>query len=178
DPVREVRHNPAQEHSLWQYGIISHAVERSLLPFPASSIRARSFIDLAQQFNGRELMSKRRDFLKAGASIAVGTLVAPDLLQALGRAKNPERWSEPATDELLMTALNAAKAAGATYADARIGRYRRQSINTRERQITGVSDGESYGIGIRTIVNGAWGFAATSAMTTDGVAKAAREAAR
>ena len=38
-----------------------------------------------------------------------------------------------------MDALNAAKDAGASYADVRIGRYRRQSINTRERQITGVS---------------------------------------
>ena len=34
------------------------------------------------------------------------------------------------------------------------------------------------GIGVRTIVNGAWGFAATNNMTKDGVVKAAREAAR
>jgi TldD protein len=77
-----------------------------------------------------------------------------------------------------MEALNAAKAAGASYADVRIGRYRRQSINTRERQVTGVSDGESYGIGIRTLVGGAWGFAATATMTPAGVQQAAQQAAR
>ncbi|MGQ0639815.1 MAG: PmbA/TldA family metallopeptidase [Gemmatimonadaceae bacterium] len=113
--------------------------------------------------------SNRRDFLKTGAAAAL----VVSLPRPLVAGRNPERWAEPLADELLMEALNAAKSAG--YADARIGRYRRQSISTRERQITGVNESESYGIGIRTIVNGAWGFAATSVMTK---AKAAREAAR
>jgi TldD protein len=122
-------------------------------------------------------MSKsRREFLKTGATVAIATIAAPRLLVATPR--NPARWAEPAADELMMEALNAARSAGATYADVRVGRYRRQGIATRERQITNVSDAESYGIGIRTIVNGAWGFAATSNMTKDGVVKAAREAAR
>jgi TldD protein len=118
----------------------------------------------------------RRKFLKDGVTVATATVVAPSLLHALGR--NPRSWSEPVSDTLMATALEAAKAAGATYADVRIGRYRRQNISTRERQITGVQDGESYGMGIRTIAGGAWGFAATSTMTPDGVAKAAREAVR
>ena len=37
-----------------------------------------------------------------------------------------------------MAALQAARDAGASYADARLGRYRRQMIATRERQVTGV----------------------------------------
>jgi TldD protein len=121
--------------------------------------------------------SNRRDFLKAGA-VAAAAIAAPKILLAKPNGRNPERWAEPLADELMTEALNAAKSAGATYADVRIGRYRRQSIATRERQIQGVQDGESYGMGIRTIVNGAWGFAATSNMTKEGVAKAAREAAR
>ena len=121
--------------------------------------------------------TNRRDFvLKTGAA-AIAVTVAPKLLVA-APPRNPSRWTEPLADQLITEALNAARDAGATYADARIGRYRRQSISTRERQITGVSDGESYGMGIRTIVNGAWGFAATSDMTMEGVVKAAREAAR
>jgi TldD protein len=120
------------------------------------------------------MASNRRDFLKAGAAAAL----VVSLPRPLVAGRNPERWAEPLADELMMEALNAAKSAGASYADVRIGRYRRQGIATRERQITGVQDGESYGMGIRTIVNGAWGFAATSNMTKDGVAKAAREAAR
>ena len=118
----------------------------------------------------------RRDFLKSSAAATALVIAAPNSAIAAGRL--PKRWIETESDELLAAALGAAKAAGATYADVRIGRYRSQNIGTRERQITGVSDTESYGMGIRTIVNGAWGFAATSAMTTDGVVKVAREAAR
>src|SRR5688500_19591489 len=131
-------------------------------------------------------MSKtRRDFLRSGAAVAAATIAGPRLLDALEAPSRiitarylPPPGTEAFNAELAAEALNAARDAGATYADVRIGRYRRQFIATRERQITGVNDGESYGVGIRTIVNGAWGFAATSNMTKDGVAKAAREAAR
>src|SRR5687768_6209293 len=95
----------------------------------------------------------RRKFVKDGVTVAAATVIAPRLLNALGR--NPASWAEPVSDSLMAAALDAAKAAGATYADVRIGRYRRQNINTRERQIAGVSDGESYGMGIRTIAGGA-----------------------
>jgi len=128
----------------------------------------------------------RRDFLKTGAA-AAAVLAGPRLLSAsdssglltavpLSLVATPT--AEPYVLELTAEALQAAKAAGASYADVRVGRYRRQSINTRERQITGVADSESYGLGVRALVNGSWGFAATSVMTTDGVVKAAREAAR
>ena len=129
------------------------------------------------------MSTTRRDFLKTGAAAAAATLVgAPSPLRtatigALAARRGPGAEAF-AVEDLAAEALNAAKDAGASYADVRIGRYRRQSINTRERQITGVTDSESYGIGVRTIVNGSWGFAATSNMTKDGVVKAAREAAR
>ena len=42
--------------------------------------------------------------------------------------------------EIANEALDAARRAGASYADARIGRYRRQVISTRERQVAGVTD--------------------------------------
>jgi TldD protein len=122
-------------------------------------------------------MTSRRDFIATSAALA--TTVAASRAFALA----PERLVLPAQDdpfanELALEALNAARAAGASYADARVGRYRRQNINTRERSISGVSDSESYGVGVRTLVNGSWGFAATSELTRDGVAKAAREAVR
>ena len=85
----------------------------------------------------------------------------------------PRRRADAAALEIANEALNAARKAGASYADARIGRYRRQSIATRERQVTGVSDSESYGLGVRTLVDGSWGFAATSTMTRAGAQRAA-----
>jgi TldD protein len=126
-------------------------------------------------------MSSRRSFLAtSAAAIASGLVVsrAGALLPGTGAPPTSPDTSDPYVNELALEALNAARSAGASYADARIGRYRRQSIGTRERQVTGISDDESYGIGIRTIVNGAWGFAATNDMTPAGVQKAAREAAR
>ena len=124
----------------------------------------------------------RRDFLRttaaaaavAGGRAVTGAPIAPAFAAPLVAAPRAESFVE----ELALEALNAAKDAGASYADARIGRYRRQGINTRERQVTNVSDSESYGLGVRAIVGGSWGFAATSTMTKEGVVAAAKEAAR
>src|SRR5213592_1593109 len=121
-------------------------------------------------------MTTRRDFVKSSAAAAA--LLGTRSALAQPAAILPPPTSDPYVDDLAMEALNAARAAGASYADARIGRYRRQSINTRERQVTNVSDAESYGIGVRTLVGGSWGFAATATMTPAGVQQAAQEAAR
>ncbi|MGB7451404.1 MAG: TldD/PmbA family protein, partial [Lysobacterales bacterium] len=74
------------------------------------------------------------------------------------------------------TALNAAKSAGATYADVRIGRYLNQFITAQEKRVDNVVNTESAGIGVRVIANGTWGFAATSDMSPDSIAKAAEKA--
>ena len=124
----------------------------------------------------------RRDFLRttaaaaavAGGRAVTGAPIAPAFAAPLVGAPRAEAFVE----ELALEALNAAKDAGASYADARVGRYRRQGINTRERQVTNVSDSESYGLGVRALVGGSWGFAATSTMTKEGVVAAAKEAAR
>ncbi|KAB7762500.1 TldD protein [Xanthomonas maliensis] len=73
--------------------------------------------------------------------------------------------------------LNAARQAGASYCDVRIGRYLRQFVITREDKVQNVVNTESIGAGIRVIVGGAWGFAATNDLTEQGVAKAATQAA-
>ncbi len=119
----------------------------------------------------------RRDFLKITAATAasLSTLRGLDVEPAAQTLSAPD--ADPFAIQLAMEALNAARDAGASYADVRIGRYRRQSINTRERQVSGVSDNESYGLGVRTLVNGCWGFAATSTMTRAGAQNAARDAA-
>jgi TldD protein len=78
--------------------------------------------------------------------------------------------------ELADVALNAAKSKGASYADVRIGRYLNQGIGARENRVQNVSSSESYGAGVRVIVNGCWGFAATNNMSKDGIAKTAEAA--
>ncbi len=125
-------------------------------------------------------MPNRRDFLRHTAT-AAGALAASRILQpsgALARGLLPplvEPESVP-IERLLMDAIGAARSGGATFADARIGRYRRQFLNTREQQIINVVDNDTMGIGVRVLVRGTWGFAATRELTTDGVARAVREA--
>jgi TldD protein len=123
-------------------------------------------------------MRTRRDFIKTTAATAAA-LTAPPL--SLDPHTSAQTLAAPTADPLVLElaneALNAARSAGASYADVRIGRYRRQYITTRERRVGSVSDDESYGLGIRTLVDGCWGFAATSELTRTGVQKAAGDAA-
>ena len=115
----------------------------------------------------------RRDFIKATTSTAAALAVGRHLALDPAAQTLPAPSADAAAIELANDALNAARGAGASYADVRIGRYRRQQIATRERQVTWVTDSESYGLGVRTLVNGCWGFAATSVMTRAGAQSAA-----
>ena len=81
-----------------------------------------------------------------------------------------------ATEVVLARALDAAKKAGATYADARIVRRRTERIATREDHVVSVSSGETYGIGVRVIADGAWGFASTAIVAGPEAEEAARKA--
>jgi TldD protein len=83
---------------------------------------------------------------------------------------------DPATKELLVEALNAARMGGAEFADARIGRYRNNYVITREQQIVNVVDTDTLGVGVRVLVNGTWGFGASRNLTKAGVVAATKEA--
>jgi TldD protein len=70
--------------------------------------------------------------------------------------------------ELCDAAVDAAVAAGASYADARVVVRRDQRVSTRNRKVDDVTDVESAGIGVRVLVGGAWGFASTRDLATAG----------
>ena len=79
--------------------------------------------------------------------------------------------------DLADAALAAAKSAGASYADIRINRYRNQFIFTRDRRVQNIVNTESYGFGVRVIVDGTWGFASSSNVNKDEIARIAAQAA-
>ncbi|TJY37095.1 TldD/PmbA family protein [Pontimicrobium aquaticum] len=121
---------------------------------------------------------KRRDFIQY-AGLGTGALMVPSLL--MGSNIPAEALLNPGLDVttkklLADVALNTAKSAGATYADARIGRYLNQFVFTRENKVQNVQNTESFGIGIRVIANGTWGFASTNNVTEDGIKKATMQA--
>ena len=75
-------------------------------------------------------------------------------------------------------ALNAAQLAGATYADIRVVRTRRESVVVKNGNVGELERSDDVGAGIRVVANGAWGFASTFDITEAGLAAAARLAAR
>jgi TldD protein len=105
---------------------------------------------------------KRRDFIQM-AGLGTGAFMLPGF--AMGRTVSPEAFLNPGDDvavkkRLADAALNAAKSKGASYADVRIGRYLNQYVITREDKVQNIVNTESYGVGVRVIANGCWGFAA------------------
>ncbi|WP_299210609.1 TldD/PmbA family protein [uncultured Dokdonia sp.] len=121
---------------------------------------------------------KRRNFVQL-AGLGAGAMMMPSLL--MGNNIPTEALLEPGMDVLIKkqmadVALNTAKSLGASYADARIGRYLNQFVRTREDKVQGVVNTESFGIGVRVIANGTWGFASTNDVTPDGIKKATEQA--
>ncbi|MGZ3754592.1 MAG: TldD/PmbA family protein [Mucilaginibacter sp.] len=121
---------------------------------------------------------RRRDFIYL-SGLGAGAMMLPNL-SAFARPIEQEQALDYVDvrikKELADVALNAARAKGASYADIRIGRYLNQGIAARENRIQNVGSSESYGAGVRVIVNGCWGFAATNNMSKDGIAKTAEAA--
>jgi TldD protein len=121
---------------------------------------------------------KRRDFIQL-AGLGVGSMMIP--LPAFANMVDPAAFLEPGIDtakkkQLADVALNLAKSNGASYADVRIGRYLNQFVFTRENRVQNIVNSESNGAGVRVLVNGTWGFASTHEVTTEGIAKATRQA--
>ncbi len=121
---------------------------------------------------------KRRKFVQL-AGMGTGALMLPSYL--MGSNVSAEALLHPGMDiltkrKLADVALNTAKSLGSTYADARIGRYLNQYVFTREDKVQNVVNTESFGIGIRVIANGTWGFASTNSVTEDGIMKATQQA--
>jgi TldD protein len=119
---------------------------------------------------------KRNEFIR-NTSLGMGALFLPkSMLHA--RHVDPSVLLENKIDvaqkkRMADIALNAARSKGASYTDVRIGRYLNQFVITREDHVENIVNTESFGIGIRVIANGSWGFAATDNLDTDSIAKTA-----
>jgi len=115
----------------------------------------------------------RRDFIKT-ASLTLGALTLPSWVFDANAATN--FFIDVNKNDLADIALSTAKKLGASYADIRINRYRLEAIATRERQVQAVSSGQNFGFGVRVLVKGTWGFAASPIVTPEEVRRVTREA--
>ncbi|MEL6924729.1 MAG: TldD/PmbA family protein [Bacteroidota bacterium] len=120
---------------------------------------------------------ERREFLRL-SGLGLGALMVP--VSAYSNSVPLDYYAAPVDPaikkRLADVALNAATKVGASYADVRIGRYRNQYVFTREEKVQNIVNTESYGVGVRVIANGTWGFASTNDVTEAGIAKAAQQA--
>jgi TldD protein len=121
----------------------------------------------------------RRIFLKG--VLATGALASLDHKVIAARLSAPRidtSLSKPGkTEQDLADKLIAhAKSLGATYCDVRLVRMMSQSVTARNNVVTGLSDNESYGMGVRVIKNGTWGFSGTRVVSEVGGKQAVEEA--
>jgi TldD protein len=78
--------------------------------------------------------------------------------------------------ELCGQAIDVALGSGAGYADARAVARRIQHVATKNGEVESVADGETEGVGVRVLVDGAWGFACDRRLSEDGAREAAERA--
>ena len=115
----------------------------------------------------------------------IGTSAGAALAERLFAAPKESKTPNPELEKLADHALREAKKYKASYCDIRIVRLRDQFVNLRvstERgtgktlAVPGVAEDSSFGFGVRVIVNGAWGFAASPVVTAAEIARITGEA--
>jgi TldD protein len=80
--------------------------------------------------------------------------------------------------DIALRALDTARTRGATYADVRVVHFNAESVTVRNRNVEGLVVDESYGFGVRVIVDGYWGFASSNVLTTREADRVAAEAVK
>ena len=79
-------------------------------------------------------------------------------------------------NDVISAALDAATQAGATYADVRVVDTSSGTIQVASGIVEKVERSDSFGIGVRALADGAWGFAASRDVTTQEAVRVARQA--
>ena len=127
----------------------------------------------------------RRDFLRTGSAFAAAGLVGLDgnLLADPLSAAHRYRPFRPLLDDpdvraIAMAALEAAKGAGARYADIRVASGTTRTTILFDRQVSTQAIEGQLNFGVRVLVDGAWGFASSTIVTEEEAARVAQLAVR
>ena len=101
--------------------------------------------------------------------------------QAARLAAQAERLDPAPWQALAQQAVDAARSAGATYADARLSRIVQHHLDFQDDGENDhfshfEEDTELVGLGVRALVNGYWGFSASTVLTADEAVRLARDA--
>src|SRR6185503_6454631 len=118
------------------------------------------------------MQTSRREFLKTTGPVCGAASLPAWALEADAASVTAVTDKNKLAD----IAISRAKKLGATYADIRINRYRNESVFTREERVQNVSRTQSFGFGVRVLVKGAWGFAASRIVTPESVRRVTEQA--
>lgn len=109
---------------------------------------------------------KRRTFMQRSATMATLAATHPRWSFTSSPVFNTsdlcKNFNSESVSEIGRRAVEAAITAGATYAEARLGRHLDESILLR-----GAAEEERHGMSVRAIVRGGWGFAASPVWTLE-----------
>lgn len=122
------------------------------------------------------MKNTRREFLKQ-TSFAAAALAVPQ--RGLLLTVPPPTASQGVDSffkDICMLALDAARGEGAQYADVRIVNRRGEYLAVRDGNADGVNQTDTLGIGVRALVNGAWGFSAGEDVTRQECRRVAEQA--
>lgn len=114
----------------------------------------------------------RKTFLKLTGIGSAGVVILPFINSDVLAMSLPAAEKKRLADVALQTATGS----GASYADIRIGRYLNQFIRSREQNINGVTNTESFGFGVRVLVDDTWGFASSNIVSEDDIRDATNRA--
>ena len=114
----------------------------------------------------------RKQFLKLAGVGSAGVILLPAINGEILASTIPVAEKKRLADIALQAATNE----GAGYADIRIARYLNQFIRSREDRIEDVTNTESYGFGVRVLVDETWGFAASNIVTEDEIRRVTAQA--
>ncbi len=107
----------------------------------------------------------RRKFIISCSLALPGAIISNTLRSNLLESINKPA-QKPIDDDIIKKAADKAisisKQNGASYSDFRLTNFRSQRISTRENIIQGIYDSEDYGFAVRVLLDGVWGFAASS----------------
>ncbi len=127
-------------------------------------------------------MINRRTLLRASAGTVAGAMLARPAKGEVVEFQHLPSANDERLKLLITTAVDAAKSAGATYADARLTFSQSMSVggqdlsDTTSRTMYGEDRTEMLAFGVRAQVNGYWGFASSPMWTKDEAARLGRMA--
>ena len=98
-----------------------------------------------------------------------------------GTGPAPQSEMDPAFATLPLeaiadAALTRARDRGASHVEVRVERTKGSHARVRDRDLQGAADQEAVGLSVRVLLDGTWGFAASTELTSDAAARAASDA--